>query len=436
VIATRLRLFGFGLLALVAGCGASEDPFSDVGSGGTSGASSSGASGGGAGSGGSASGAGGSAGAGATAGSGTAAGNGGAAGTSGGAGNTAGTGGEMTAGSAGSAGESSGGAGGSGSAGDAGTSGTEGGIPTDPPPGEYGDRAALPELNSEMAVAEASGKIYVLGGYPSSREYQATVQVYDPASDTWDLAAPLPVPIHHPVAAGVGGKLYSLGGQTDDGDSARTLVYDPATNGPWTDLAEMPTARGAGAAAVIDDKIYVVGGRPPAGNAFEVYDVSDDEWTELPPLPDAFPERNHLAAAAIGGKVYVAGGRYDGGSFSDPMTDSLDIFDPTTGEWSLGAPMLRERGGVNGVMAYGCFHVWGGEGADTGEPNDVFPDHDVYNPLTDEWTALPNLPTPIHGVTGAVFLAGLIYMPGGGTMQGGSSGSDLFQVYHPVTRCE
>jgi N-acetylneuraminic acid mutarotase len=198
----------------------------------------------------------------------------------------------------------------------------------------------------------------------------------------------------------------------------------------------MPTARGAGAGAVIGDKIYVVGGRPPANNAFEVYDIGDDEWTELPDLPQAFPQRNHLAAAAIAGRVYVAGGRHSGGSFSDPMTDSLDVFDPATGEWSQAAPMLRPRGGVNGVAAFGCLHVWGGEGANTGEPNNVFPDHDVYDPIADEWTALPDLPTPIHGVTGAAFVSGIIYMPGGGTQQGGSSGSTVFQVYRPEMRCE
>ena len=118
------------------------------------------------------------------------------------------------------------------------------------------------------------------------------------------------------------------------------------------------------------------------------------------------------------------------------MTDSLDVFDPAGGGWAPAAPMLRPRGGVNGVAALGGLFVWGGEGADTGEPNDVFPDHDVYNPLTDSWTALAALPTPIHGVTGAAVVDGLIYMPGGGTMQGGNSGSTLFQVYRPETPCE
>jgi N-acetylneuraminic acid mutarotase len=305
----------------------------------------------------------------------------------------------------------------------------------DPAPGDYGERAPLPEQNSEMAVAEAGGLIYVLGGYPSSRETQTTVQVYDPTTDTWDLAAPLPAAIHHPVAVGVDGLLYSLGGQTDAGDIDRTLVYDPSLN-VWADLAPMPTARGAGTGAVIENRIYVVGGRPDAQNEFEVYDIGEDAWDELPPLPLEFNQRNHLAAAAIDGKIYVAGGRYNGGSFSSPMTDSLDIFDPASNAWTQGQPMPRARGGNNGVAAYGCFYTWGGEGANTGEPNNVFPDHDVYDPTTDQWTPLAPLPTPVHGVTGAVFLNGLIYMPGGGLAQGGSSGSNIFQVYRPELRCD
>jgi N-acetylneuraminic acid mutarotase len=288
-----------------------------------------------------------------------------------------------------------------------------------------------------MAVAEVDGKIYVLGGYPQSRETMHTVLVYDIAADTWAHSEHLPLAIHHPVAVGVAGRLYSLGGQTDGGDTDRVFVFDPGAGGPWQELSPMPTARGGGAAAVIDDKIYVAGGRPPAGNAFEVYDIGDDAWTPLPALPDAeHPHRNHLAAAALGGKVYVAGGRHSGGSFMDPMTDQLSVFDPVLGTWSAAAPMLRPRGGVNGVAAFGCFFVWGGEGADIGEPNNVFPDHDVYSPLTNTWTELPDLPTPVHGVTGAAFFDGLIYMPGGGTAQGGSSGSTIFQVYRPDMRCE
>ena len=351
----------------------------------------------------------------------------------GGAAGSAGVGG----GASGSNGDAAAGArGGSGATGGAVSDAAPAGDGGDPAPGGYGTRQELIEANSEMAVAEVNGKIYVIGGYPASREVQATVQVFDPQANSWDYGTPLPIPIHHPVAVGALGKLYSLGGQLTSGDTNRTLVFDPATGGAWQDLSPMPTARGAGAGALIGDKIYVAGGRPPAGNAFEVYDISDNAWTSLPDLPQTFPERNHLAATAIGGKVYVAGGRYNGGSFSDPRTDSLDVFDPALGSWQSRKPMLRPRGGVNGIAAFGCFFVWGGEGDAIGEPNNVYPDHDVYDPRSDTWTALARLPVPVHGVTGAAFLDGLIYMPGGGTRQGGSSGSTIFQVYRPATRCE
>jgi N-acetylneuraminic acid mutarotase len=95
--------------------------------------------------------------------------------------------------------------------------------------------------------------------------------------------------------------------------------------------------------------------------------------------------------------------------------------------------MPKPRGGLNGVAAHGCIHVFGGEGAA------AFPgmhaDHDVYNPVTDTWTSLAPMPTAIHGVTGLAFLNGLIYLPGGGTALGGNSGSLIHQVYRPAMVC-
>ncbi len=343
-------------------------------------------------------------------------------------------------------GGASGGAAGRGGAGGAAGGGAagspDGGTTPSPAPGQYGRRANLLASNSEFAAGEVNGRIYVVGGYPSSPSATvATVLVYTIATDTWAMGPNHPIPVHHPVVVGVGGKLYSLGGQTTGADTNRVFELDPAVgaNGTWRELAMMPTARGAGAAAVVGDKIYVVAGRPGAMNKFEAYDISDNAWTTLAPLPSTYADRNHIAATAIGGKIYVAGGRYGGGGFGSPRTASLDIFDPASGSpgtWTTGMSMPRARGGVNGVAANGCFFVWGGEGQGIGEPNDVFPDHDVYNPRTNTWTSLLPLPTPIHGVTGAAFVGGLIYMPGGGLESGGSSGSNIFQVYRPAMSCE
>ena len=299
--------------------------------------------------------------------------------------------------------------------------------------GQWGARGELLEANSEMAIGELLGKVYVMGGYPASRATQSTVQVYDPASDRWELTTPMPLGLNHNMAPTVNGKLYMIGGQTTDGGSGnfsdRVFEYNADTR-EWRERTRMPTARGAGVAVVLDGKIYVAGGRPPRGADFAVYDPAADTWRTLPDLPTP---RNHLAGAAMGGKVYIVGGRFEAG-FQSPQSDAVEIYDPVTNAWSRGAPMPKPRGGINGLEAYGCLHVFGGEG-NFGAPNGLHPEHDVYNPVTNSWTSLGPMPIPVHGVTGAVFLSGLIYLPGGGTSEGGSSGSRIHQVFRPYMVC-
>src|SRR5687768_7726826 len=59
------------------------------------------------------------------------------------------------------------------------------------------ERAPLLDSNSEFAVAQIDSAIYVMGGYPSTRVYVNTVQVYDGQTDRWQYGAPLPQPMHH-----------------------------------------------------------------------------------------------------------------------------------------------------------------------------------------------------------------------------------------------
>ena len=305
--------------------------------------------------------------------------------------------------------------------------------PALPAIGAWGMLASLLEANSEMSVAELNGKVYVLGGYPSARVSVPTVQVYDSKENRWSRTTPIPVALNHTMAATVRGKLYLIGGQTSaagNGPFVNTVYeYDPGA-ATWTTRRPMPTERSAGVAVVAAGKIYVAGGRPPHGKDFAVYDPGTDLWRTLPDMPT---QRNHLAAAAIDGKVYVAGGRF-GAGFDSEKTDALELFDPATAGWTARARMPRPRGGVNGIAAYGCFHVFGGEGNGQ-SPSGVFPDHDVYDPAADRWTHLDPMPVPVHGVTGAAFLNGLIDLPGGGIAQGGSSGSTIHQVYRPRMRC-
>lgn len=298
----------------------------------------------------------------------------------------------------------------------------------DPQPGAWGQRAPMIDANSEFTTFELDGKIYVFGGYPSTRKTVTTLQIYDIKSDTWKLGPPLLELNNHGMSAAVDGIIYLIGGQTDEqrAYTDRVFAFDPKTE-TWTEKKPMPTKRSAGWAIAHEGKIYVAGGRPPHGHVFEVYDPKADTWETLPNLPS---QRNHIAGALINGRLHFVGGRLEGG-FTSAKTTAHEVFDPKSRTWTVAAPMLKGRSGVNATMAYGCFHVWGGEHADG-----MFPDHDYYNPKTDTWSKLPDMTIPVHGVSGATFYDGLIWVTGGGTAKGGSSGTTLNQIYRPQVRCE
>src|SRR5690606_35741163 len=168
----------------------------------------------------------------------------------------------------------------------------------------------LPEARHHIALAEAGGLIYgvggVSGGFPFWRA-QATVFVYDPRTDQWAPGPSLPQARAEGVLATVKGKIYAIGGRAaatpgashfnSHVDTARANVLDPDT-GQWTRVADAPSARNSAAAAVIGDKIYVVGGRQafkePDGSlrqvnvgTLEVYDPARDRWEIKAPMPQA-----------------------------------------------------------------------------------------------------------------------------------------------------
>src|SRR5688572_20986226 len=79
--------------------------------------------------------------------------------------------------------------------------------------GNWGERSPMLLPRSEASVAELNGKVYFMGGYPGARITSDSVQVYTPASDSWELGPPLPIPLHHTMASVANGRLYIIGGE-------------------------------------------------------------------------------------------------------------------------------------------------------------------------------------------------------------------------------
>lgn len=285
------------------------------------------------------------------------------------------------------------------------------------PPGA-GWRALAPlarGARQEHPTLAFAGEILVFGGFDGSGAIVASVEAYDPASDTWrsDIA-PLPVAMHHANVADVGGRIYVTGFLRELGfePDGRVFEYDPEID-RWQERSPMPAGseRGASGVAVIDGRIYVAGGLGGGARAaFSSYDPASDTWETLPDLPKPL---DHLAAGAVDGIFYVLGGR--GGSIA-ALSASVFAYDPQTREWTPRADMPTPRGGVAAAVLNGRIFVLGGEGNRAEGSAGVFPEVEAYDPASDTWEVLEPMALPRHGM-GAAALGGRIYVPGGGIRQ-------------------
>ncbi len=190
--------------------------------------------------------------------------------------------------------------------------------------------APLPGPRGGAGAAVVNGKIYVVGGAgavpnvndPAIRPRQpqrslATVEEYDPRTDSWRSRAPLPTACNHMGCEAVNGKLYVIGGRLSGafiigypGNISLVQVYDPAADS-WTTRSPMPTARSGLNTCELNGIIYTAGGEfqnqqyLAAYKAFEAYDPASDTWFQLPSM---LLPRHECIMAAVGNAIHVAGG--------------------------------------------------------------------------------------------------------------------------------
>jgi N-acetylneuraminic acid mutarotase len=280
--------------------------------------------------------------------------------------------------------------------------------------------APIPHQRSELGAAVIAGQIYIVAGFEGGN----LLERYDPATDTWELLANLPIEINHPAVTAYGGKLYVFGGylNSDLTAVANAWSYDLETN-EWTAIADLPVARGALGAAVVGDRIYVIGGAEdalggPATGAVDIYDPVTDSWSSGAALPTP---REHLAVVALDDRIYAIGGRANGDE-DDRFAGANEIYDPTVDSWSTGTALPVPRGGLSGVAVAGRVVVLGGERGTT-----AFADVNAYDPLNDMWEALPPMSIERHGLA-AVATDETIFAITGSTAAGKVENTDLAET--------
>jgi N-acetylneuraminic acid mutarotase len=263
----------------------------------------------------------------------------------------------------------------------------------------------LAEPRTEVASAILGGRIVAVGGFLESGANSRRVDAYDPTADRWTRLPDLPVSVDHAAAASWRGRLVVVGGYGANRQPLRAAYLFDGTR--WRRLPPPPEERAAAAAAATaDGRVWIVGGRTRdglAGRALSL-DLRTLRWRVVPgPRP-----REHLAATALRGRVYAVGGRLAG---YDTNLATVQAYDPGTDRWSSLPDLPDPRGGTGAAAIAGRIVSVGGE-SPGGTNRTVW----ALAP-GGRWVQLPDLPTPRHGL-GVVGLRGRVWAVAGGPQPG------------------
>lgn len=247
-----------------------------------------------------------------------------------------------------------------------------------------------PQARTEVAGADVSGRVAVVGGLTADGSASARVDLYDPRRARWIRLPDLPRALHHAMAVGREGRLYVVGGYAEDaGDAVPSARGWVLFDRRWRPLPPMPERRAAGGAAIIRNRLYVVGGVGDdglvPGSAF--LDLRTLRWERFAGLS---PPREHLGVTALGGRLYAVGGRTAG---LETNVATAEVYDPLARAWSRLPDAPTRRGGGAATTADRQVLTVGGE-----RPSGTIPAVDAFDPATGRWRSLPHSPRPRHGV--------------------------------------
>ncbi len=258
----------------------------------------------------------------------------------------------------------------------------------------------------EAQTAVHNGKIYSITGFKPALTIEKGVEVYDPATNTWTVLATMPISkyetlaseagVTHMGVALVGDSIWVVGGRTGSNPGPLTeevWIYNIAAN-TWTAGPDLPLPLAGGGMVVLDRTLFVFGGFTNACNGDQssyhlTLDV--DAWLANPattwensrtPMPNP---RNHIGTTTLRGKIYAFGGQI--------------------GHDCCGAGIPC---GVDATYA------------------------DEYDPLTDSWRRIPNLPYKRSHVEAATYtMDGKVYISSSET---GATTSNTTMEFNPNTQ--
>jgi Kelch motif len=262
------------------------------------------------------------------------------------------------------------------------------------------DSVSTLQVPRRYAVAVASDKgIYLVGGQNDESQLKS-IEYYsfeDSGKDEWTVLTELKHPTSGAAAVILGNTIHVLGGYRESRPQNLVFTYNTSTK-EWHEMPCFQTKRGGCAAAVVQDRVHVIGGYDGSLHLSSIEVFENNHWTMLPSRMKG--RRSNCGAAVVGSTLYVAGGEDERG-----VLNSVERYQE--GQWIQLPPMRTPRKS----FAFAAIHQYliAAGGNDGSKELDSC---ELFNTMTQEWTALPSLPAP-RGHVCAATSDSSIYIIGG-----------------------
>ncbi|WNG47590.1 hypothetical protein F0U60_28300 [Archangium minus] len=225
----------------------------------------------------------------------------------------------------------------------------------DPETNSWTQKASMNESRAgHTATLLPDGKVLVVSGEVNT-EPVYTFELYNPVTNTWKSSEELCVVNSFPCETPYfsqprsghtatllpNGKVLIIGGGGLYEDVVSVELYDPETYA-WTPLTNLTDERSSHTATLLPDgKVLVAGGYDASFKILasaELYDPTGNGTTTWLEHTLSEPRRGHTASLLANGKVLVVGGRAN-----TSVSNSADLYDPSTKTWSTTVPMTSGR---------------------------------------------------------------------------------------------
>jgi N-acetylneuraminic acid mutarotase len=272
----------------------------------------------------------------------------------------------------------------------------------------------------ESEDVQIGDKLYIMGGFTEDyKNVTNRMYVFDLTNETWTRLADLPETQTHQGVCTDGRFIYVIGGQVGTPynsaigrrSTTHSYKYDTQTD-TWSSFIEAPAVRLQPACQLIGSKIYLIGGAgdnqiDPVSDNF-VLDLSDPDphWVKKAPMPVA---QDHPSSVQLDGRIYVVGGEHDHRVWHAEH-DYLFVYDPATDKWKRLANVPIQASHFEGstFVYQGQIFALGGAGDGQVPLWRV----SAYNQATDKWTEYQHSPIGRLGATVGLLGSKLYYIGG------------------------